>query len=83
MKKATIKDIAKEAGVSPRSVSYAINETGRLSPETRLRILKIAEEMNYQPNILAKGLVEQKTYLIGVVLPYLSSSFFTCNHQRH
>ena len=77
MKKATIKDIAREAGVSPRSVSYAVNGTGRISAETRERILKIAERLNYQPNILAKGLVGQKTYLIGVVLPYLSSSFFT------
>lgn len=77
MKKATIKDIALEAGVSARSVSYAINGTGRISAETRDKILKIAEQLNYQPNIMAKGLVEQKTYMIGVVLPYLSSSFFT------
>ncbi|GAB1481626.1 substrate-binding domain-containing protein [Treponema sp.] len=77
LKKATLKDIARETGVSARSVSNAINRTGRISSETRDRILKIAEELNYQPNMMAKGLVEQKTYLIGVVLPYLSSSFFT------
>jgi DNA-binding LacI/PurR family transcriptional regulator len=76
LNKITIKDIAKEIGVSPRSVSYALNGTGRISSDTRERIIKRAKELNYQPNILAKGLVEQKTYLIGVVLPYLSNSFF-------
>lgn len=76
-RKTTIKDIALKAGVSPRSVSYAINDTGRISKRTREKILRIAEEMNYKPNIMAKGLVNQKTYLIGVVLPYLKTSFFT------
>ncbi|MBL7006490.1 MAG: LacI family DNA-binding transcriptional regulator [Spirochaetia bacterium] len=73
----TIKDIAKRANVSPRSVSLALNNEGRLSSATRENILKIAKEMDYQPNILARGLVNQKTYMIGVVLPYLTNSFFT------
>ncbi len=73
----TIKDIAREAGVSPRSVSLVLNNAGRISQSTREKILKIAKEMNYKPNILAKGLVKGKTYLIGVVFPYLTNSFFT------
>lgn len=75
--KVTIKDIAKRAGISPRSVSMVLNNTGRISQATRKKVLEIAKEMNYQPNILAKGLVNGKTYLIGVVFPYLTSSFFT------
>lgn len=75
-KRVTIKDIAKQANVSARSVSLAMNNEGRLAAETRERILRIAKELNYQPNILARGLVNQKTYLIGVVLPYLANSFF-------
>ena len=76
-KTATIKDIAKVVGVSPRSVSLAINNQGRLSAETRRRILDVASQMDYHPNIMARGLVKQKTYLLGVVVPYLTSSFFS------
>lgn len=75
-KNITIKDIAKKVGVSPRSVSLALNKEGRLSAGTRELILKTAEEMHYRPNILAKGLVKQRTFLIGVVVPYLTTSFF-------
>ena len=76
-KRVTIKDIAKEAGVSPRSVSLVLNNAGRISKATRERVLKIAHDLNYQPNILARGLVNGRTYLIGVVFPYLTNSFFT------
>lgn len=75
-KAATIKDIATAVGVSPRSVSAALNSSGRVSPETRERILTVAREMNYSPNVLARGLVQQRTYLLGAVFPYASVSFF-------
>ncbi len=73
----TIKDIARAVGVSPRSVSLAINNQGRLSAETRERILRVARQMDYHPNVLARGLVKSRTYLLGVVVPYLTSSFFS------
>ncbi|MFW5785675.1 MAG: LacI family DNA-binding transcriptional regulator [bacterium] len=75
-KAATIKDIALTVGVSPRSVSAALNNSGRVSPATRERILTVAKEMNYRPNILARGLVQNRTYLLGAVFPYASVSFF-------
>jgi DNA-binding LacI/PurR family transcriptional regulator len=75
-KAATIKDIALAVGVSPRSVSAALNDSGRVSPSTRERILTVAKEMNYRPNILARGLVQNRTYLLGAVFPYASVSFF-------
>ena len=76
-KRATIKDIATEVGVSARTVSMVLNNQGRISQSTRERVIEVAKRLNYQPNILARGLVNQRTYLIGVVVPYLTSSFFT------
>lgn len=73
----TIKDIAERVNVSPRAVSAALNGTGRVSVATRERIRRTAREMNYQPNMLARGLVSRRTFLIGVVLPYVSNSFFS------
>jgi len=75
-KAATIKDIALTVGVSPRSVSAALNNSGRVSPATRERILTVAKEMDYSPNVLARGLVQNRTYLLGALFPYASVSFF-------
>jgi DNA-binding LacI/PurR family transcriptional regulator len=75
-KAATIKDIARAVGVSPRSVSAALNNSGRVSPATKERILTVAKEMNYSPNVLARGLVQHRTYLLGALFPYASVSFF-------
>jgi DNA-binding LacI/PurR family transcriptional regulator len=76
MKSVTMKDIAQELGVSVQSVSQALNERGRLKDKTRERIIVTAKKMNYHPNILAKGLRDNRTYLLGVVFPYLNESFF-------
>jgi LacI family transcriptional regulator len=72
----TITDIAQEVGVSARTVSLALNNQGRISTATRERILQVAKDRNYHPNTLARGLVTRQTYLLGVVVPYLTSSFF-------
>lgn len=64
----TIKDIAKKANVSTATVSYVLNETGNISEETRKRVLKVIEELNYRPNQIAKSLKMQKTKSIGVVV---------------
>jgi DNA-binding LacI/PurR family transcriptional regulator len=74
----TLKDIAEKTGVSIKAVSSAINGTGRLSPETRERILVVSRELGYRPNIMARGLQGKKTFLIGAVFPYVNESFF--NH---
>jgi len=72
----TLKDIARIAAVSIRTVSLAISGEGRMTEETRSRILKIAQELNYHPNLAAKGLRLSRSYLIGAVFPYLNVSFF-------
>lgn len=68
----TIHDIAQVAGVSASTVSRALSGKGRISQATRERIRKMAEELGYQPNALARGLATRSTCAIGVVI-----------HKRH
>lgn len=72
----TMQEIADRLGVSLKSVSLAVNGTGRLSQKTRERILQAAREMGYRPNFAARSLVTRRSCLIGVLLPYSNSSFF-------
>lgn len=62
----SLKEIAKRAGVSVSTVSRTLNNYDDVSPETRERILRIARELNYFPNAVARSLVKKKTYTIGV-----------------
>ena len=64
----TIKDIAKEVGVSPSTVSRVINGTATISEETKAKIRKAMLEMDYHPNSQARGLVNGSTFTIGLVM---------------
>jgi DNA-binding LacI/PurR family transcriptional regulator len=75
-KKTTIVDIAAVLGISPKAVSTGINNSGRLSPTMRAKILQTAKELNYIPNLSARSLVTNKSYLVGALIPYLNRSFF-------
>ena len=75
-KRITISDVAKEAGVSMMTVSRAINNKGGISEETRQRILKLADEMGFQPSGLAQGLATKRTATIGLVVPDIANPFF-------
>jgi DNA-binding LacI/PurR family transcriptional regulator len=66
----TIKDIAALAKVSKGTVSRVINEGPGVGKQTRQRILKLIEELNYQPNAAAQGLAARRTYNIGVIIPH-------------
>lgn len=68
-----IKDIAKKANVSTAAVSYVLNGTGGVGEKTRAKILKVIEELNYQPNHIAKSLKIKKTNTIGVVVEDVTS----------
>lgn len=70
MKKTTIKDIAKAAGVSIATVSYILNDvkTQSISNETRVRVLKVAQQLKYVPNRTAQSLKIKKTGLIGILV---------------
>ncbi|WP_202076589.1 LacI family DNA-binding transcriptional regulator [Caldalkalibacillus salinus] len=65
----TIKDIARLAGVSYSTVSKALNDSPLVRPDTKQKILDIANELGYQPNIAAKKLVSNQSKTIGVVWP--------------
>jgi DNA-binding LacI/PurR family transcriptional regulator len=68
----TIKDIAREAGVSIATVSRAINREEGLSQQTRRKILEIAESLHYYPNLQARSLVGKTTEALGIVIPQTS-----------
>ncbi|PTL38015.1 LacI family DNA-binding transcriptional regulator [Alkalicoccus saliphilus] len=71
---ATIKDIAKEAGVSVTTVSRALNGYSDVSAGTRKLIEKTAQELNYSPNTLARSLVMNKSRTIGLLVSELNRS---------
>lgn len=66
-KRPTIKEVAKVAGVSTQTVSRVINERPDVAPETRERILMTINELGYQPSALARSLIQQRSYTLGVV----------------
>lgn len=68
-KRVTIKDVAKEAGVSIATISYVINKKGRVKKETEERVKAIIKRMNYIPDISARSLVNKNSRLLGVVIP--------------
>lgn len=72
----TIKDVAKELGVSYSSISRALNGKEGVSRETREKILQTAEKMGYQPNELARGLVNKISKTVGVIIPDINNPFF-------
>ncbi|NWF49694.1 MAG: LacI family DNA-binding transcriptional regulator [Ignavibacteriaceae bacterium] len=73
----TIKQIASIAKVSIATVSRVLNNDKRVTEKTRKKILKITEELNYRPNIIARNFVKKKSNLIGLILPEISDEFFT------
>lgn len=73
----TIKDVAREAGVSYATVSRALNNVSGTKDSTAKRIKALAAEMGYQRNTLAAGLVTKRTNTIGFILPEISNPFFT------
>lgn len=72
----TIKDIAEKAEVSYATVSRALNGKYGVNPETRARIMAIANKLNYRPNAIARGLVKKQTHTLGLVIPDITNPFF-------
>lgn len=75
--KPTIKDVAKKANVSVATVSRVLNNLSGYSNKTKQTVLKAMEELEYQPNAIARGLINKRTQTIGVLVPSVSSSFFS------
>ena len=68
----TIKDVAKKANVSIATVSRILNNKPGFSEETKQKVLKVIAELGYQPNAVARGLVNKRTETIGVLIPKVS-----------
>jgi LacI family transcriptional regulator len=73
----SIVEIAQRAGVSIATVSRALNGNEAVRESTKRRILQIAAELNYKPNLIARSLSKKKTQTIGVILPELGAEFFS------
>ncbi len=71
-----LKDIAADLGISPMAVSKALRNHTDISEETRKRVLRRAEELNYRVDPVARSLVTGKSFLVGLVVPDLMQSFF-------
>ena len=74
--KSTIVEVAKAANVSVATVSRVINGNYPVKEETKEKVLKIIEELNYTPNTQARDLIKQQSSTIGVVVPSISNMFF-------
>lgn len=76
-KPTTIKEIAKLLNISISTVSRALNDHPSIGITTKMRVRKVAEELNYEPNQRAIQFLQGKSHTIGVILPELSESFFS------
>lgn len=93
----TIKDVAKKAGVATSTVSRTIQDHSSISEKTKKKVRLIMKELGYQPNLAARGLVNQNTRTIGIILPVsdgvvFQNPFFlemirgiskTCNEKKY
>jgi LacI family transcriptional regulator len=81
----TLNDVARQAGVSIKTVSRVVNNQGEVSKETRQRVLLAIQDLGYQPNIFARGLVSQRSYTLAIVswgLDRYSPSQFVMGVER-
>src|SRR5579863_1346528 len=72
----TLRDLARTLGLSVSTVNAALYNRSDISSATRKRVQDMAQAMNYHPNLVARSLKTQKTYVLGVIVPDLSRSFF-------
>ncbi|WP_062352488.1 LacI family DNA-binding transcriptional regulator [Bacillus kwashiorkori] len=71
----TIKDVAKLANVSTATVSRVLNDQGGYSEKTKQKVLAVIQDLGYEPNAIARGLVNRRTHTIGFLAPDLTSTF--------
>ena len=75
MGRATVKDVAARAGVSPKTVSNVMNATFPVAPATRERVERAVAELDYVPNFSARGLRNGRTGMIALALPELNTAY--------
>ena len=74
---ASIREVAKLAGVSPATVSRVMNGTANVDDEKKQRVLKAIEETGFRPNELARALFKKSSKIIGVIVPNIDNPFFS------
>ncbi len=74
---ATLKDVAKKAGVNISTASRALNGMGNISEVTKENIRRIAKELNYIPNANARILAGKSSHMIGIIVPETNSDYFS------
>ena len=79
----TIKDIAERAGVGLGTVSRVLNDHPRVSETTRAKVMGAVQDLNYVPNLAARGLSLGKTQSIAVIAPFFTRSVFVERPARH
>jgi LacI family transcriptional regulator len=73
---ATVREVARRAGVSPMTVSRVVNGSGRVRPETRLAVEQVIAAVGYVPNGLARALTSRKTGVLGLMVPDVGNPFY-------
>lgn len=74
--KLTMNDIAKATGVSQPTISRILNGNINVNPEKKIKVLEYIEKVGYRPNLVAKSLKNNSSYLIGICVPDLSNPYF-------
>ena len=74
---ATLSDIAKQLNISISTVSRALHDHPAINAGTKKKVVDLARNLNYQPNLLALNLLNKKTNTIGIIVPEITSYFFS------
>ena len=75
MKRVTIKDVAKAAGVSCATVSRAFSGSQEIGKDTKKKIIEISEKMGYSPSAVARSMVRKKTETVGIIVPSIQNPY--------
>ncbi|HZH61165.1 MAG TPA: LacI family DNA-binding transcriptional regulator, partial [Metabacillus sp.] len=78
----TIYDIAKEANVSPATVSRVLTGNAKVRPQTMRKIVEVIEKYNFRPNSLARSLYHKQSKTIGFIVPDINHTFFSTLVQK-
>src|SRR6476619_5096237 len=77
MNNITIYDVAREANVSIATVSRVVNGNPNVKPATRKKVSDVIDRLGYRPNAVARGLASKKTTTVGVIIPDISSTYYS------
>ncbi|MDZ4975781.1 LacI family DNA-binding transcriptional regulator, partial [Clostridium perfringens] len=75
--KVTIKDVAKEANVATSTVSRVLSNSDKISDKTKEKVNEAIKKLNYTPNIIARGLANNRTRILAVILPKEAEDIFS------